>query len=136
MPLLIAKDKEWNEQRFAAWFRDNTPEVILGYDPQIVSWLERMGRSVPRDVGFAHLWNPDRSGKLAGLYHDPPGIGAAAVDFLIALIQTNDCGIPRSPRVMQLEASWVDGRTIKTAEMIAPAKRTGVSVRKRRAKDA
>lgn len=124
VPLLIVKGEEWNEQRFATWFRENTPEVILSYDPQVISWLERLGRRVPRDVGFAHLWNPDQSGKLAGLYHNPPGIGAAAVDFLVALIHTNDRGVPQSPRIMQLEASWADGKTVKTREKIAPARRS------------
>lgn len=127
VPLLIVKGEEWNEHRFATWFRENAPDVILGYDPQVIRWLERMGRSVPRDIGFVHLWNPDQSGKLAGLYHNPPGIGAAAVDFLIGLIQTNDRGIPHSPRVMQLEASWADGKTIKTYENMAPPRRSGIA---------
>lgn len=126
VPLLIVKGEEWNEQRFEAWFRENSPEVILGYDPQIIAWLERLGRRVPRDVGFAHLWNPDQSGKLAGLYHNPPGIGASAVDFLVAMIHTNDRGVPQSPRVMQLEASWADGKTIKTRKKIASGRRSGV----------
>lgn len=125
VPLLIVKGKEWNKQRFTAWFQENTPEVILGYDPQVIPWLGRLGRRVPCDVGFAHLWNPDQSGKLAGLYHNPPGIGAAAVDFLVALIHTSDRGIPSSPRVMQLEATWVDGKTIKTCEKTALPRRSG-----------
>ena len=122
VPLLVVKGEEWNEQRFAAWFRENSPEVVLGYDPRIITWLERLGCRVPRDVGFAHLWNPDQSGELAGLYHNPPGIGAAAVDFLVALIHTNERGIPQSPRVMQLEAFWAHGKTVKTCRKIAPGR--------------
>jgi LacI family transcriptional regulator len=111
--LFLVGREQWTEQRFAKWFKDNQPEVILSYDPQVISWLSHLGKHVPRDVGFAHLWNPDQSGKYAGLYHNPPALGAAAVDFLVAMIQRNERGIPAIPQTLLLEPTWVDGASLQ-----------------------
>jgi hypothetical protein len=68
---------------------------------------------VPKDVGFVHLWTPDRSGNYAGIYHDPPAIGAAAVDFLVGMIHRNERGVPAAAQTLVLEASWQDGATLR-----------------------
>lgn len=113
VPLLIAEGREWDEDRFGAWFREHQPEVVLGHDPQIITWLQRLGQRVPHDAGFVHLRNPDQSGRFAGPHYNPQAIGALAVDSLVAQIQQNDRGVPRLPRVVQLRMSWVEGRTIQ-----------------------
>ena len=113
VPLLLVRDREWSEHRFADWFRQNQPEVILGYDSRIVGWLENLGCVLPRDVGFAHLWNPETTGRFAGLYHNPPGVGVLAVDHLVGLIQRSERGIPESAHTLQLEASWIEGATAR-----------------------
>jgi LacI family transcriptional regulator len=110
--LFLVKSNDWNEGMFAKWFKKNLPDVIMGYDPAIISWLQKLGRRVPEDVGFVHLWNPDQSGRYAGLYHTPPAIGASAVDFLIGLIQRNECGIPEGPQTLLLNPIWVNGASL------------------------
>jgi LacI family transcriptional regulator len=112
VPLLILEGSQWSERRFVAWFRQHRPEVVLGCDPRVVTWLRRAGCHVPADVGFAHLWTPDLSGEFAGLYYNPPAVGASSVDLLVALIQGNERGLPSSPTTKQLEASWVAGKTL------------------------
>jgi len=109
---LVIEEREWTEARFAKWFKANRPEVILSYEPAIIGWLKNLGRRVPEDVGFVHLWNPDRSGEFAGIYHDPPAIGAAAVDFLVGGIQRNERGLPAAPQTLLLDALWQDGATL------------------------
>jgi DNA-binding LacI/PurR family transcriptional regulator len=111
--LFLAGERDWNERQFAKWFKANKPEVILGYDPQVIAWLKNLGQSVPEDVGFAHLWNPDRLGQFAGIYHDPPAIGAAAVDFVVGMIQRNERGIPAAPQTLTLDALWQEGATVR-----------------------
>ena len=108
----IVEESEWTERRFAKWFEASRPQVILGYDPGIVAWLNNLGQRVPKDVGFVHLWTPDRSGNFAGIYHDPPAIGAAAVDFLVGMIHRNERGVPAAAQTLVLEASWQDGVTL------------------------
>jgi LacI family transcriptional regulator len=110
----IVGDRDWTERKFAAWFAANSPDVILGYNPAIIELLQKLGQRVPEDVGFAHLWNPDQTGQFAGLYHDPPAIGGAAVDFVVGMIQRNERGAPLSPQTLLLEARWQDGRTARS----------------------
>jgi LacI family transcriptional regulator len=108
----LASEEKWTERHFAQWYQKNRPEVILSDDARIIAWLKNLGQAVPKDIGFVHLWNPDKSGKYAGLYHDPPAIGATAVNFLVGLIQRNESGIPETPQTLLLEASWVDGDSL------------------------
>src|SRR5262245_24304096 len=107
--LFVVEERDWNERTFARWFAKNRTAVILGYDPVILDWLKRQRRKVPEEVGFVHLWNPDRSGRFAGLYHDPPAIGAAAVDFLVGMIHRNERGLPETPQTLLLDATWQGG---------------------------
>jgi LacI family transcriptional regulator len=111
--LFLVRNQDWTERNFSTWFIKNLPEVVLGYDSIIVDWLKKLGKRVPDDVGFFHLWNPDQSGQYAGLYHNPPAIGAAAVDFLIGLVQRNETGIPPSPQTLLLSPVWVDGASLR-----------------------
>jgi DNA-binding LacI/PurR family transcriptional regulator len=114
--LFLVAESDWNERRFARWFKSNRPEVILGYDPHIMSWLKNLGKAVPADVGFVHLWNPDCSGQYAGIYHNPPAIGAAAVDFVVGMIQRNERGLPKTPQTLVLEGFWQDGATVRSVK--------------------
>lgn len=109
----IADEDEWTEARFAKWFKASRPQVVMSYDPGIIQWLAALGKHVPDDVGFVHLWNPDRSGEFAGIYHDPPAIGTAAVDFLVGMIERNERGLPAAPQTLLLEAAWQDGATLR-----------------------
>jgi LacI family transcriptional regulator len=111
-PLFVVDEADWNEQKFGKWFDAHRPDVVLGHHAEILQWLHNRGFNAPEDVGFAHLWNPDKSGKYAGIYHNPPAIGAAAVDLLIGMIQRNECGIPTAPQTLLLEAAWQDGKTV------------------------
>lgn len=110
-PFMLEEPK-WTERQFAKWLKANRPEVILGFPP-LLEWLKALGLSVPDEIGFAHLWNPDESGAFAGIFHDPPAIGAAAVDFLIGMLHRNERGVPDAPQALLLEAGWRDGATLR-----------------------
>jgi LacI family transcriptional regulator len=111
----VVEDRDWNERNFAHWYRKNRPEVVIGYDPEVIDWMATLGVKVPQDAGFVHLWNPDRSGTFAGIYHDPPAIGAATVEFLVGMIQRNERGLPASAQTLLLEAAWQDGGTLRAS---------------------
>ncbi len=113
IPLFIVEKEDWNERKFWKWFDAHRPDVVLGHHAEILRWLENRGLRAPEDVGFVHLWNPDRSGAYAGIYHNPPAIGAAAADLLIGMIQRNERGVPDAPQTLLLEAAWQDGNTVK-----------------------
>jgi len=111
--LFLMPSQQWTEPNFAAWFKKNRPEVVLSYDPAVIAWMEKLGKNVPQDAGFVHLWNPDDSGRYAGIYHAPPAIGEAAANFLIGLLQRNECGVPKAPQTLLLNAIWIKGASLK-----------------------
>jgi DNA-binding LacI/PurR family transcriptional regulator len=113
IPPFIVGDRDWNERKFGTWLEAHRPEVVLAHSPLIVEFLQNLGKRVPEDVSFAHLWAADESGQYAGLYHDPTAIGAAAVDFIVGMIQRNERGAPQAPQTVLLEARWLDGQTLR-----------------------
>jgi len=113
VPLFVVHDREWNEDQFQKWFLKNRPDVVLGLDDEIVAWLEHVGARVPQDVGFLHLNCPDTSGRYAGVYHNGPAVGAAAVDFLVDMMHRNERGIPPLPKWVLVEGSWQEGASLR-----------------------
>jgi hypothetical protein len=87
--------------------------------------LKNLGRRVPEDVGFVHLWAPDQRGQYAGIYHNPPALGIAAVNLLIGMIQRNESGLPETPQTVLLNASWVEGDTLMPLKDMGGASSTG-----------
>ena len=119
VPACVVQNRDWNERAFGKWFKAHKPDVMLGCDPTSILWLESLGKRVPADVGFVQLAVQDQASHCAGIYHDPPAMGAAAVDALVSLIKRNERGIPEAPQTVLLEASWTDGNTLRSAAMTA-----------------
>jgi len=113
VPLFVVPISRWNQGEFHIWFKKFRPDVVLGLDEEIVAWLEEAGSAVPRDVGFLHLNCPDKSGKYAGVYHNGPAVGAAAIDFLVDMMQRNERGIPELPKWILVEGSWQNGASLR-----------------------
>lgn len=106
-----------DESQFRAWFRRHRPDVVLSHDFEpINTWLKKLGCAVPRDVAFVNLDRRQRDGDIAGIYQDYAGIGAAAVDLLIALLNRNDHGLPDKPATILLDGVWVPGATLRSKQ--------------------
>ena len=73
--------------------------------------LVEAGMRFPRDLAIACPMMFDRSGVLAGVYENSALVGAAAVDFLVAMIQRGERGVPAFPQRILIEGEWVDGAT-------------------------
>jgi hypothetical protein len=112
VPLHLVADKEWSEANFASWFRKYRPEVIVTHHEETLEWLARLGSKVPQETGLIHLNCPDRSGKFAGIYQNGMAVGSAAVDFLVAMLQRNERGIPQLAHTILVDGTWIEGKTI------------------------
>jgi DNA-binding LacI/PurR family transcriptional regulator len=113
--VFLTKQDNWKEPVFDRWFKAERPQAILGSDPSIISWLKNLGQRVPEDVGFVHLWTPDQTGQYAGIYHNPPAFGIAAVNLLIGMMQRNERGVPEEPQTLLLNGIWVNGATLASS---------------------
>ena len=112
VPLHVVPDRLWNEKAFAKWFERNRPEVVVSHHEEVLEWLGRLKVQVPGEVGYVHLNLPDSSGRLAGIYQNGQAVGTAAVDFLVAMLQRNERGIPTLSHSILVEGTWMDGATL------------------------
>ena len=112
VPLHLVADRDWTEKNFAKWFTKNRPEVVVSHHEEVLEWLACLKVRVPQDCGFVHLNLPDTSGRLAGIYQNGPEVGAAAADFLVAMLQRNERGIPELTHTILVEGTWIDGKTL------------------------
>jgi LacI family transcriptional regulator len=121
IPMFVPEDAEWNLENFRAWFEKHKPDAVLSHEDVVADWLKRLGAHVPDDVGFALLNCPNQSGTFAGIYQNGPVVGAAAVDFLVGMIQRNERGVPVLPHSLLVEGTWVPGKTVRTKTPAATA---------------
>ncbi len=101
-----------DEKSFRVWFKRERPDALLAnHAGPIHTWLERMGRRVPRDVGLVELEEHPELGS-AGVYYDPAKLGALAVEMLIGLMHRNEAGVPDDQHEILLTGEWRDGKTL------------------------
>lgn len=112
IPLHVVPDRDWTQKAFEKWYLKNKPEVIVTHHEEVLQWLSGMGVDVPNEAGVAHLNLPDRSGNFAGIYQNGPAVGVAAVDFLVAMLQRNERGIPALAHSILVEGTWLEGQTL------------------------
>src|SRR5690606_32577552 len=108
------------EHEFVEWFHAHRPDVVIGIDLQVGSWIQdTLGLRIPEDVGLVNL-NVDAADPwLAGIHQNDRLIGATAVDFLAGMLQRNERGIPSTPIRTLVEGVWKPAPSVRDA---APAK--------------
>lgn len=121
VPFLLHED--WTRERFARWLEKEKPDVVVTAGPEIQRWLGELGLSTPRDIGLANVdLLPSMKG-ITGINQNSPQVGAAAVELLISLINSNLRGIPAIPQILMVQGDFVQGRTT------APRKRVSARAR-------
>jgi LacI family transcriptional regulator len=115
VPLFVVSDQQWNESSFTKWYVNYRPDVILGLDEEILTWLLNWGLGVPEDVGFVHLECPNGEGRFAGIRRNGVAVGMAAIDLLVGMIHRNERGVPALPKWILVESRWQDGATLRCA---------------------
>ncbi len=104
------------EADFVTWFQAHRPDVVVGHVQEIVGWLGALGLRVPADVGFFNLNLTERIAPCAGLDLAPRRLGAIAVESVVAMLHRQERGVPAYPQSITLEATWVDGPTLRPLE--------------------
>lgn len=106
-------DPEITRRKFVDWFHRHRPDVVVGHQEAMVDWLAEAGRRVPEEVGFLNLNVTESTRPCAGLDLEPRRLGAAAVEAVVAMLHRQECGVPAYPQTITLEASWVEGPTLR-----------------------
>jgi LacI family transcriptional regulator len=111
VPPLLQNDL--SSRAFATWFRQHNPDVVLGHDGEVMTWMERCGADIPETHGFFCLNLSAAKQPCAGLDRQPELQGAHAAEIVIEKLQRNEIGIPALPTLTSIPARWVEGPTIR-----------------------
>ena len=98
--------------RFARWFEQRRPEVVLFTGLPVPAWVRQLGLRVPRDVGLVHLDWSQECAPLAGIDAEPETLGTAAVDLLVGQLHANELGIPDREKIVAVSGRWVPGASL------------------------
>lgn len=110
-PLILARP---DQQAFNRWFERQAPDVVISVDRFGLQLLQARKVRIPRDVGYCSL---DVDGEyrelqgISGINQNSVQIGAAAVDLVVSGIQRGTRGVPDHPIRIQVEGTWVAGKT-------------------------
>ncbi len=103
----------FSREELEHYIENQKPDVILTNFWDTPKWLKDLGMAVPEDIGLAFLSVTERGSGYAGVNENSFEIGKAAMDLLHTTIQCNDFGIPRSPRSIMIDGTWVEGQTVR-----------------------
>jgi len=96
---------------FLAWLRAYRPDVFLSTRWEFREWLDEAGLRIPEDIGYASLASGEPH--LAGIDQNGEGVGAAAIDLLVAQLHRNERGLPAEPSTLLVRGHWVPGSTVR-----------------------
>ena len=111
IPALI--EPQLTRERFLTWFKQYRPDLIVGHQQIMTDWLRGIRVRVPQDVGYFNLNVTERLAPCAGLDLMPRRLGGAAVETVVAMMHRQERGVPMYPKTITLEASWVEGPTLR-----------------------
>ncbi|HEY8965929.1 MAG TPA: substrate-binding domain-containing protein, partial [Candidatus Methylacidiphilales bacterium] len=100
-------------QAFPRWFAAHRPDAVISPHISGYEWLARLKAAVPEEVGFVHLDLEPGQTRLSGIDQRPEAIGATALDLLTDQLNRNERGVPKDPKLVLIEPSWIDGGTTR-----------------------
>jgi DNA-binding LacI/PurR family transcriptional regulator len=100
---------------FSRWFKEHSPDVVLGHQIEAIEWMEAAGASVPTTHGFVCLDTIVNDRRCAGLDLRPHHVGSLALEQLVAQMHRNEFGIPSVPSTTAIAPRWIDGPTVRSS---------------------
>jgi DNA-binding LacI/PurR family transcriptional regulator len=111
LPMLVLQYKGKSElqlEKLNEWMVRTKPDAILTDIGDLPLMLEQLGYCIPDDVALATTSIHDTPID-AGIDQNPEEIGCAAIRALVALVNTNQYGIPSIRNEILIEGHWQNG---------------------------
>jgi LacI family transcriptional regulator len=116
-------ESNYPEQRklFSTWIRRHRPEAVVSTFYFLPHWAEQLGYRIPNDFGIVNpiLQERPEARGISGIIEPSRQIGQAAADFLVAMMQRGEYGLPEAPQRILIEGKWIPGSTVMTREAAA-----------------
>lgn len=107
-PLHVAH--EWRREGLESWLREEKPDVILVYEPDVPRWLTELKVRVPRDLGVFYL--SSTGGRQSGLVPDIDLLTGEAIHLLVRMVRGAEWGLPSRARSHRFHNLFHQGATI------------------------
>jgi LacI family transcriptional regulator len=104
---------EWCVEGLKSWLRENKPDVILVYEPDVTRWLAELKIRVPQDLGVFYL--SSAAGRQSGLVPDLDLLTSEAIHLLVRMVGGAEWGLPRRARSHRFRNLFHQGSTIARA---------------------
>lgn len=102
---------------FSFWIEKEKPDALIVYKLPVEKWLQKLGISIPNDIGVGYLFRSKAEMKrAAGIDGNLNQVGATAIDLVITNLNTNQLGLPKSPKEVLVKGFWRDGATINKSK--------------------
>lgn len=96
------------------WIEKHAPDAIIVMgDEKIPPLLKKSGIRVPEDLGLVGLTQPNKGVAISGLAERSTEIGVAAVDFVVAMMNRQERGIPAFSQTLLINNGWQEGDTLR-----------------------
>ncbi|MDQ8180336.1 LacI family DNA-binding transcriptional regulator [Pelagicoccus sp. SDUM812005] len=95
------------------WIEENRIEGVLGNSYEVMDLLREEGYSIPEDIGYAHVGGGNGEREVSLVDQNGKEIGRNCVDVLNSMIKNNEKGVPGIVREVQIQPSWVAGRSLR-----------------------
>ncbi|MEM6820810.1 MAG: LacI family DNA-binding transcriptional regulator [Verrucomicrobiota bacterium] len=108
------RGKESARSKFAEWFNDYTPDVVIDSNRIAIWWMKDLGIKVPTDVGYSSLLGPGEADGLSysGIRHHYDIQCEIALEKILALLQLNRRGPSQFPVRSLLGCGWAEGHSL------------------------
>ncbi len=111
-PLVFAETADTKEciDELMTWLDDTRVDVFMSLPSTLRIYEEHCGqRTLPGGVGWVNLGCYEPEGHDSGIYPNYWNLGATAVDFVIAMIQRGECGLPLQSHTLMIKGTWRAG---------------------------
>ena len=103
------------KQSFLRWISEYNPDVIIGHDERVISWLSEIKITIPRDIGFVKINTDETNIDCAGIEMLPRTLGATAIEAVLDQQHRGETGPPITPKTITIYSKWIEGPTIKAS---------------------
>lgn len=108
IPPLLTEYK-WTADGLQKWLEEQTPDVVIVYEPIVPQWLTKLGTRVPSDLALAHLSAHGRN--QTGLVPDIELMVKDAVQMLHRMVDGGEWGLPKRCRSHAFRNLYNPGKT-------------------------
>lgn len=98
-------------KEFRKWYDRWRPDALLCLWGEEWEWITAMGISTDDEMAFVCVNRPTRS-IFAGVEENNIIVGAMTCELVVNQLVHNEAGLPRHPRQIFVEGTWVDGKTL------------------------